>query len=182
MEKNWCWKQEIHGRVLKKESRWHDTNHTDSHYTLHLPVLWGKHQMTSSLFLLCNKILNIFKFSILETLASLLQKGYSKLENHFFFFFAKLKNKYNFSIYVLIFYFDTIQLYLLNPLPHRDVFWGFCKQSRPRSVSSCKSCQIRVYSVCINENMIRYDPTLMDLTSNFFVIHTNVKVYLYNYS
>ena len=31
-------------------------------------------------------------------------------------------------------------------------------------------------------NMIRYDPTLVDFTSNFFVLCTNVKVYLYNYS
>ena len=31
-------------------------------------------------------------------------------------------------------------------------------------------------------NMIRYDPTLLDLTNNFFVQSTNVKVYLYNYS
>ena len=30
--------------------------------------------------------------------------------------------------------------------------------------------------------MIRYDPTLVDLTSNFFVLCTNVKVYLYSYS
>ena len=31
-------------------------------------------------------------------------------------------------------------------------------------------------------NMIRCDPTLVDLTSNFFVLCTKVKVYLYNYS
>ena len=31
------------------------------------------------------------------------------------------------------------------------------------------------------ENMIRYDPTIVDLTSNFFVLCTNVKVYLYNH-
>ena len=31
-------------------------------------------------------------------------------------------------------------------------------------------------------NMIRYDPTLVDLTSNFFVLCTNMKVNLYNYS
>ena len=31
-------------------------------------------------------------------------------------------------------------------------------------------------------NMIGYDPTLMDLTSNFFVLCTNMKVYLYDYS
>ena len=30
--------------------------------------------------------------------------------------------------------------------------------------------------------MIRYDNTLVDLTSNLFVLCTNVKVYLYNYS
>ena len=30
------------------------------------------------------------------------------------------------------------------------------------------------------ENMIRYDPTLMDLTSNFFVLCTNLKAYLYS--
>ena len=31
-------------------------------------------------------------------------------------------------------------------------------------------------------NMIRYDLTLVDLTSNFIVLCTNVNVYLYNYS
>ena len=31
------------------------------------------------------------------------------------------------------------------------------------------------------ENMIRYDPTLVDLKSNFFVLCAYVKVYLYNY-
>ena len=31
-------------------------------------------------------------------------------------------------------------------------------------------------------NMIRYDPTLVDLTNNFFVLCTKVKVYLYDYS
>ena len=30
--------------------------------------------------------------------------------------------------------------------------------------------------------MIRYDPTLVELTSNFFDLRTNVKVHLYNYS
>ena len=31
-------------------------------------------------------------------------------------------------------------------------------------------------------NTIRYDPTLVDLTIYFFVLYTNMKVYLYNYS
>ena len=30
--------------------------------------------------------------------------------------------------------------------------------------------------------MTRYDPTLADLTSNFFVLCIKVKVYLFNYS
>ena len=39
--------------------------------------------------------------------------------------------------------------YLINPLPQRDSFKHFCKQSSPRSGSSCKSCLIRVYTVCL---------------------------------
>ena len=31
-------------------------------------------------------------------------------------------------------------------------------------------------------NMIRYDPTQVDLTSKFFAVRTSVKVDLYNYS
>ena len=31
-------------------------------------------------------------------------------------------------------------------------------------------------------NMIRYDPTIVNLISNFFVLCTKVKDYLYNYS
>ena len=52
---------------------------------------------------------------------------------------------------------------------------------RPRSGSSCKSCLIRVYSVCLLKYDIS-DPTLVDLASNFFVLFTKVKVYLYKYS
>ena len=31
-------------------------------------------------------------------------------------------------------------------------------------------------------NVIRYDPTLVRLTSNYFILCTDVKDYLYNYS
>ena len=34
----------------------------------------------------------------------------------------------------------------------------------------------------VNGIMIRFDPTLENLTSDLFVLCTNVKVYLYNYS
>ena len=46
---------------------------------------------------------------------------------------------------------------------------------------NCKSCLIRVYSVCL----WKYDlsvTTPVDLTSNLFVLCTNMKVYLYIYS
>ena len=36
--------------------------------------------------------------------------------------------------------------------------------------------------LCLLMDMIRYDPTLVDLTSNFFVLFTNMKIYIYNYS
>ena len=73
--------------------------------------------------------------------------------------------------------FTNLQLYLIsmhqdmfqcshNPLSHRDTFKCFCKQSRPRSGSSCKSCLIRVYSVCLWKYDIS-DPILVDLTSIF---------------
>ena len=64
-----------------------------------------------------------------------------------------------------------------NLLFHKDAFKRFCKQSRPRSCSSYKRCLVEVYSVCLR-NMFRYDPTLADLPSNFFVLCTNLKVYL----
>ena len=56
--------------------------------------------------------------------------------------------------------------FVINPLSLRD---AFCKQSRPRSCSSCKSCLIRVDSVCLWKYVIS-EPTLVHLTSNFFVL------------
>ena len=58
----------------------------------------------------------------------------------------------------------ALTLYLINML-----FKHFCKQSRPSSGSSCKSCLIRVYSVCLWTYDIS-DPTQLDLKSNFFVL------------
>ena len=43
--------------------------------------------------------------------------------------------------------YSTLHVYSIpsfNPLPHRDAFKHFCKHSRPRSGSSCKSCLIRI--------------------------------------
>ena len=59
-----------------------------------------------------------------------------------------------------------------NPLLHREAFKRVCNQIRPRPGST-----LFAYG-----NMIRYDPTLVDLTSNVFVLCTNMKVHLYNYS
>ena len=49
-------------------------------------------------------------------------------------------------------------LYLIETL------WRFCKQSRPRSGSSCNSCLIRVHSVCILRKYDLFDPSQVDLT------------------
>ena len=56
---------------------------------------------------------------------------------------------------VKIWYYNFKELYsnFFNSLPYRDTFWHFCKKSRPRSGSSCKSCLIRAYSVCL----LKYD-------------------------
>ena len=54
-----------------------------------------------------------------------------------------------------------------NPLPHRDAFQHYSKQSRPRSGCTCKTRLIR--ALFAYGNMIRYDPILVDLTSNLFV-------------
>ena len=53
-----------------------------------------------------------------------------------------------------------------------------CKQSRPRSGSSRAALSWSTLFAC--GNMIRCDPTLVDLTStcNFFYLRTNVKVYV----
>ena len=59
-----------------------------------------------------------------------------------------------------------------NPLRH--LLKLFCKQRRHKSGSSC--------TLFANGNIIRYDPILVDLTSSFFNLCTNVKVYLHNYS
>ena len=41
----------------------------------------------------------------------------------------------------------------------RDAFKRFCKQSKPRSGRSCKSCLIRVYSACGNTDKTLYNIT-----------------------
>ena len=52
-----------------------------------------------------------------------------------------------------------------------------CKQSRPRSGSSCKSCLIRVYSVCLWKYDIS-DPTLLDVTRNFYSMYKRESLFI----
>ena len=65
---------------------------------------------------------------------------------------------------------------VVNHLPHRDSFERFCKQSRPRSGLPDQGllCLLLKYDIS--------DPTELNLTNNFFVLCTDMKVYLYNYS
>ena len=66
-------------------------------------------------------------------------------------------------------------LNLFNPLPHRDAFWCFCKQRRPRSGSSCKSCLISVYSVCLWNQWTCQDISLFSVPTwnfSYIIIHS----------
>ena len=70
---------------------------------------------------------------------------------------------------------------IYNPLPHIAPFNAIANRADPDQAALVKSCLIRVYSVCLWKYEIS-DPTHVDLTSNFFVLCTKVKVYIYNYS
>ena len=65
---------------------------------------------------------------------------------------------------------------LVISLPHRDAFANRADPDQAALVRAALSGS----TLFAYGNMINYDPTLVDLTSNFFVQCTNVKVYLYN--
>ena len=67
------------------------------------------------------------------------------------------------------------------PLPRRDIFNAFSNRADPDQAAFFRAA-LSGSTLFAYGNMIRYDPTLVDLTSNFCVLCTNVKVYLYNYS
>ena len=79
-----------------------------------------------------------------------------------------------FTVPVRLFCASLFVLLYFNILPQIDAVFRFCKQSRPRSGSSYKSCLILVYYVCLWKHDIS-DPTLVDLTSYFFVLCTSMK-------
>ena len=82
----------------------------------------------------------------------------------------RVKKIHNFEEQLFIFQLLAeilLTLYLI------DMPFNTCKQSRAAAWSGS--------TLFANGNMIRYH-TLVDLTSNFFVLCANVKVYLYNYS
>ena len=56
-----------------------------------------------------------------------------------------------------------------NPLPHRDTF----------TLLQTERTQIRQLLLELSDQGLLC--TLVDLTSNFFVLYTNMKVFLYNY-
>ena len=69
---------------------------------------------------------------------------------------------------------------LVNSIPHGDAFECFCgKQSRPdeAALEELAKHGISCLWKCNLSN-----PILVDLTSNSFVLCTNMKNYLYNYS
>ena len=58
-----------------------------------------------------------------------------------------------------------------NLLPHRRLLTHLQTEELP---NQGLLCLLRKYDIS--------DPTLVDLTSNFFVLCTNMKIYLYDYS
>ena len=63
---------------------------------------------------------------------------------------------------------------LFNPLSHRD---AFSNRADPDQAALLRAA-LPGSTLFAYGNMIRYDPTLVDLTSNFIVLGTNMKVYL----
>ena len=77
----------------------------------------------------------------------------------------------------------TFLIRACNPIPQRDVLLSYYKHSTPRSGISCRSCLIRVNSVCIwKYKYNRFNSTQMDLISNVLVQCTNMNDFFYNYS
>ena len=73
-------------------------------------------------------------------------------------------------------YFSHMHCLFLTLYLMETSFNTFANRTDPDQTALCAS------TLCAYGNMIRSDPTLVDLTSNFFVLCTNVKVYFYNYS
>ena len=80
---------------------------------------------------------------------------------------------YVFQVFVLQ---SALTLYLIE-----TPFCTFANRADPDQVALVKAARSRCTQFAYG-NMIRFDPTLVGLKSNFFVLLTNVKVYLYNYS
>ena len=71
-------------------------------------------------------------------------------------------------------------IYVYNTLPHIETHFNtFANRADPDQTSLVKAAWSGS-SQFAYEHMIRCDHTLVGLTSNFFVLCTNVKVYLYN--
>ena len=51
-----------------------------------------------------------------------------------------------------------------------------------KGVDPDQAALVKGYTLFANRYMIRCHPTLMDLTSNFFALFSNVEVYPYKYS
>ena len=80
------------------------------------------------------------------------------------------------SAYGEHFSYDNFINLILNTLPYRGTF---ANRADTDQAALCKSCLIRASSVCLWKYDIS-DPTLVDMTNNFFVLYTNIKhIYMY---
>ena len=70
---------------------------------------------------------------------------------------------------------------MLALYPIETPFDAFANRADPDQAALVRAARSGS-TLFVNGIVIRYDPTLVDLTSIFFVLRTNMKVYLYNYS
>ena len=75
---------------------------------------------------------------------------------------------------------EQINLLKLTLYPIETPFDAFANRADPDQAALIRAACSG--STLFNGNMIRYDHTLVHMTSNFFVLCTKVKVYLMNYS
>ena len=80
------------------------------------------------------------------------------------------------GIYTVLDSNKTLKLYLIE-----TPFNTFANRADPDHAALVRAARSES-TLFAYENMIRYAPTLVDLTSDFFVLCKNLKVYLYNYS
>ena len=123
-----------------------------------------------------SKALGLFDFFVCLSgfLANI--HDFSSCCHYFYFLLSNLSKILQVAFLLTVSILPNHRLHSLTLYLREKPFNTFANRADPDQAAH-KSCLIKVYSVCL----WKYNPTLGDLTSNFFVLYTNVKVHLYNY-